>query len=480
MKKVLNRIGMNGWTILLGCLCVVSSILVTGCSNDDEQSNRKQYIIQLTEERNVVDFLLKNSTYGIEPGTYLEKNKAILETVIAEIDDFVTRLNNGEDTDRQTVDALVAKVEEAMKKFKESVNIDVTEEQRNLQPLKNKLLELQNILETSTYGTEPGTYPESGKDILNAAIQELTDLIDKVYSGSVTLTSVMMEETIQKVDADINSFRGMEIEVEKFYNLAVDGNGGGYIDFGYHKEYADFGDKEHAAMTIELWVKIDAYCSSLFEDNSTYLSACNDAPWGGWRIQSRYHKGGSDDMIRTSLAYDKDGRIELWEPSYNGPLLGYQTWMHYAAVYAEDGLPGEDQDERFRMYYNGEKKGSGIRLGQDVRRWAYKADGYNQAQIPMTAFCRLRANKTRMEYFSGSIKYMRIWKKARTADEIRVSAEGNHAVDPNDPNLVCAWDFVVSKKDLDVTKTEFKDLTGKYTATLKGATKNFTWKLINN
>lgn len=29
----------------------------------------------------------------------------------------------------------------------------------------------------------------------------------------------------------------------------------------------------------------------------------------------------------------------------------------------------------------------------------------------MTAFCRLKADGTRMEYFKGSIKYMRIWKK---------------------------------------------------------------------
>ena len=61
---------------------------------------------------------------------------------------------------------------------------------------------------------------------------------------------------------------------------------------------------------------------------------------------------------------------------------------------------------------------------------------------------------------------MRIWKKARTADEIRASAEGNCTIDPTDPNLVCAWDFVISKTDLDMTKTEFKDLTGRYTALL--------------
>lgn len=480
MKKVLNRIGMNGWAILLGCLCMVSCVLLAGCSDDDGQDNRKQYITQLTEERNVVDYLLKNSTYGTEPGTYPEKSKTILETAIAEIDDFISRLNNGEAADRQTVDALVEKTEEAMKKFKDSVILDVSEEQRNLQQLKNKLSELQNILDTSVYGTEPGTYPESSKSILNEAIRELTALIDEVASGSVTLTNVMVEEAIQKADTEIDLFRETQIETETFYNLAVDGNNGGYIDFGYHKEFADFGDKQHAALTIELWVKIDEYCTKQHEDNSTYLAACNDGPWGGWRVYSRFHTGGNDDLIRATIAYDKAGQVDLWEPSYGSPLLGYQTWMHYAIVYAEDGVPGEDQDERFRMFYNGEKKGRSIRLGQDVRHWAYTADAYHQAQIPMTAFCRLKADGTRMEYFSGSIKYMRIWKKARTADEIKASAEGNYTVDPADPNLVCAWDFVIPETELDMTKTEFKDLTGKYTAVLKGGAENFTWKPVGN
>ncbi|WP_083589250.1 DUF4972 domain-containing protein [Bacteroides congonensis] len=479
MKKVLNRIGMNGWTILLSCLWLFSCILLSGCSDDDEKDNREQYITQLTEERNVVDYLLGNSIYGTEPGTYPEKSKTILETVMAEIDDLVSRLNHGETIDRQTVDVLVEKAEEAMKKFKDSVILDVSEEQRNLQQLKNKLSELQNILETSTYGTEPGTYPESSKSILNAAIQELADLIDQVSLGNVTLTKTMVEEAIQKADTEIDSFRETQIETETFYNLVVDGNNGGYIDFGYHKEFADFGETQHAALTIELWVRIDEYCTKEHEDNSTYLAACNDEPWGGWRIYSRFHTGGNDDLIRATIPLDKDGKIGIEEPYYRAPLLGYQTWMHYAIVYAEDGVPGEDQDERFRMFYNGEKKGHSIRIGQDVRRWVYTTDSYHQAQIPMTAFCRLKADGTRMEYFSGSIKYMRIWKKARTADEIKVSAEGNCTVDPADPNLVCAWDFVISKADLDMTKTEFKDLTGRYTAVFKGGAENFTWKPVN-
>ena len=39
---------------------------------------------------------------------------------------------------------------------------------------------LNYLLKNSTYGTAPGTYPETGKDILNAAIAELDALITRV------------------------------------------------------------------------------------------------------------------------------------------------------------------------------------------------------------------------------------------------------------------------------------------------------------
>ena len=38
---------------------------------------------------------------------------------------------------------------------------------------------LNYLLKNSTYGTAPGTYPETGKDILNAAITELDALITR-------------------------------------------------------------------------------------------------------------------------------------------------------------------------------------------------------------------------------------------------------------------------------------------------------------
>ena len=471
---------MNGLVIVVvSCICGFSSLMFSGCSDKDVEDNNRQYIMQLNEERSVIEYLMEDAIYGTVPGTFPKASKVILETMIAEIFEFIDKLNAGEHTDQQVVNAFIEKAEGAVKKFKDSVIVDVSQEERNLQQLKNKMSELQNLLVNSVYGDVPGTYPEESKTILEIAIQELEILINGVTSGEiVSLTNEMVIEAIQKADGSVDDFRDTEIKKETIYNLYVDGNQGGYIDFGYKQEFADFGANQHAAFTIELWVKIDEYCNKPGEDNSTYLAASNDSPWGGWRIYSRYHNGNQDDVIRTTIAYKKDAdkqNVDLWEPLYRSPLLGYQKWMHFAVVYAEDGVPGEDQDERFRMFYNGDKKGESIRLGQDVRQWSYSSTSYTNARIPMTAFCRLREDGSRVEYFSGFIKYMRIWKKARTADEIKKAAQGDYSIDSSDPNLVCAWDFVVSEKNLNKEQLEFTDLTGRHTATLKGS---YSWKPI--
>ncbi|MBD8388697.1 DUF4972 domain-containing protein [Dysgonomonas sp. BGC7] len=455
-------------------ICCILSISYS-CS-DDDKTNNTIYISQLEAKRGEVQYILDNSEYGTVLGTYPEKSKSILETAIADLNMFIDKLVKNENTNQEEVNVALIKADTALKEFKNSIMVNVSEEERSLQRLKNTVIELETLLTTSVYGDEAGTYPQESKSILTNVIGELKTLIDNVVLGQVQLIDEMATEAIRRANDAIDSFQDTKHKEEVIYNLYVDGNKGGYIDFGYKEEFANFGTNQHAAFTIELWVRIDEYCNNPYEDNSTYLSACNDSPWGGWRVYSRYHNGDNNDLIRASITYSDNGNIKLWEPNYGAPRLGYQKWMHFAIVYAEDGLPNEDQDERFRMYYNGERKGESIRLGQDVRHWAYNYANYKNAKIPMTAFCRLKENGDRMEYFSGSIKYMRIWKSAKTSDEIKKSSQGDNAVNPNDPNLVCAWDFVASSKDLKQEEVKIKDITGRHTATLKGA---FSWKPID-
>lgn len=473
MKKTMKQ-----FSLLLTLLCCMFNATFYSCSDDDKTDN-SLYVSQLNAKKGEVEYLLQNSEYGTAPGTYPEFSKTILENSIKELNTLISKLDEGENTSQETVNTWLAKADAAMKDFKDTVLVDVPEDQRNLQQLKNKRTELEILLGTSDYGTTPGTYPEESKGILNTAIVDLNTLIDGVISGTIgELTKEMTDSAIKTANEAIEAFQNTQNLEDKIYNLYVDGNNGGYIDFGYHQEFANFGTNQNAAFSVELWIKIDEYCNAGGEDNSTYLSACSDNPWGGWRVQARFHNGNDGDLIRVSLPLDKtaDGQgISLEEPNYGIAKAGYKKWMHYGFVYSENGVPGEDLDERFRMFYNGEKKGGSIRIGQEKRIWTYTYNSFINDRIPMTAFCRMTANGDRLEYFSGSIKYIRIWKTARTSSDFAKSASGDVTVDTNDPNLVCAWDFVVSSADLDPDKTEFKDLTGKYTATIKGA---HSWKEV--
>lgn len=73
---------------------------------------------------------------------------------------------------------------------------------------------LNYLLKNSTYGTAPGTYPESGKDVLNAAIAELDALIERVEGGE-ELDETTLEAAVAKVNKAIDEFKN-----SKYYNLS--------------------------------------------------------------------------------------------------------------------------------------------------------------------------------------------------------------------------------------------------------------------
>ena len=70
------------------------------------------------------------------------------------------------------------------------------------------------LLKNSTYGTAPGTYPETGKDVLNAAIAELDALIERVEGGE-ELDETTLEAAVAKVNKAIDEFKN-----SKYYNLS--------------------------------------------------------------------------------------------------------------------------------------------------------------------------------------------------------------------------------------------------------------------
>ena len=89
----------------------------------------------------------------------------------------------------------------------------------------------------------------------------------------------------------------------------------------------------------------------------------------------------------------------------------------------------------------------------------------------MTGFCSLDDDGNRHEAFSGYIKKIRIWKTNRSEDQVRNDYLGlSTDVTADNPDLVAAWDF--EQKGNKPTATDFKDLTGRHNASLKGS---FKW-----
>ena len=81
---------------------------------------------------------------------------------------------------------------------------------------------LNYLLKNSTYGTAPGTYPETGKDILNAAITELDALITRVEAGE-ELDETTLETAVAKVIKRLTSLKIQNITIclRKHSNISI-------------------------------------------------------------------------------------------------------------------------------------------------------------------------------------------------------------------------------------------------------------------
>ena len=172
------------------------------------------------------------------------------------------------------------------------------------------------------------------------------------------------------------------------------------------------------------------------------------------------------------LSGGEQQRTALARAIVNNPK---DKWTHFAFAVADNGVPGFDPPQEHTkscVFVNGSQSGEVIRVGEAWR--TYINNGCIEEKMPMTAFCRLNTDKTtREEYFSGYIKYMRIWKGIRSRDDLRLSAMGQVDVDPNDPNLVAAWDFEVLGAQ--PSGTTITDITGRHVATLKGPEGTYQW-----
>ena len=114
----------NKWregAMLLSFLLISSLAgIFTACDDIEDEYITDTQLSILRESRTSLNYLLKNSTYGTAPGTYPETGKDILNAAITELDALITRVEAGEELDETTLEAAVAKVNQAIDEFKNS------------------------------------------------------------------------------------------------------------------------------------------------------------------------------------------------------------------------------------------------------------------------------------------------------------------------------------------------------------------------
>ena len=163
----------NKWregAMLLSFLLISSLAgIFTACDDIEDEYITDTQLSILQESRTSLNYLLKNSTYGTAPGTYPETGKDILNAAITELDALITRVEAGEELDETTLEAAVAKVNQAIDEFKNSKYYNLSPEaQQYINNLLAKADEILAIVNDETkWGNHQGQYPVENKSVLS-------------------------------------------------------------------------------------------------------------------------------------------------------------------------------------------------------------------------------------------------------------------------------------------------------------------------
>lgn len=476
MKALINRsLGSMRMTKLFYLILGICFVMACNSDTKDQVFITDTNLSILQTHRDNLEALLNSSKYGTAPGTYPEASKDILTGEINKLDEVIGNLKSGGSISKEELEQQVTSVNTIIDQFKDSRLYNLSPQAQQFATLlKAKAKEFDNLLkDDSKWGNHKGQYPVESKEYLETAINSLNTIVENILSGSINnMTQALYDDAIQSADKAMQNVEATKWQEDNIvWNLFVDGNNGGYIDFGYSPDYVQFGADGQQAFTIELWVNVSEYCNEPGQDNSTFLSTMTKQDyWSGWRAQDR-KKG----LLRTMVAHWEDdgpSNAKEWEPGWKkADNWTMNRWTHYAFLFRDQGLPGFDTPTDVKCYsmVDGQREGEIIRVGEPWR--TYIEDNSVKYQVHMTGFCSLDNDGNRQEGVSGYIKKIRIWKTNRTEDQVRNDyLDISTDVTADNPDLVAAWDF--EQRGDKPTATEFKDLTGRHTATLKG---NFKW-----
>lgn len=328
-----------------------------------------------------------------------------------------------------------------------------------IEKLGMSLNQLQSLRDSSVYGDQKGMYPLESKNILEGAITNVSTVIISIYNGSNKNPSDSeINGTITSANDSIGKFKStIRTENLKYdAELFVDGNNGGYIDFGKSVNFSKFGDPGNQAFTVCLWVKLEqtsgfgCIVSTYEEDDSA-----NPRYRKGWMINHF-----NNDFMRMSYGLND---YNLWEPGSGFKDTG--VWLHVAAVYNDKGVDGEYNNGNptiVKLYFNGNLVATVNNNNPSVY--------YNNAadlNASMTGFVQFDKNGNKNRAATGYIKDFYVWNSAKNQSEIQKIMNDENYVSGKESDLVCGWNFNKTVDD----NQNIKDLTGRYTAKLIGTYK---------
>lgn len=244
--------------------------------------------------------------------------------------------------------------------------------------------------------------------------------------------------------------------------LLVNGKNGGYIDFGVHPKFSNFGVDGAQQFTVEFWTKITDMSGFVFLLST--LSETNDGEGNlsrsGWNIN--VHSGN----LRPTFIL---GGVELLEPSH--PFSTLNQWVHMALVTNEAGVDGENDGAGnpiiTKMYVNG------VEVLRSINIHPGKTLTPAAANIPLYAFIGASADGTPQtdKGMNGYMKHMHIWNTAKSAADINAIKDNPSSVTGSEVDLVCGWAFDTTVAD----NNNIIDITGQYSAKVVG---DFTWQVL--
>ena len=240
MKQLINKWGESMLLSLLMALCLTWTF--TACSDDKDNEYISDTQLSILEDnRTSLSYLLKNSTFGTAPGTFPEASKEILNNAIAELDQLITKVKGGEMFDEATFEATIAKVNQAIDEFKNSKYYNLSPEaQKFISDLMAKADELREMIANEAlWGNHQGQYPVEGKATLESAAEDLESLADRIKTSAITdMTQEIYDDAIAAADKKLQEVENSAWPEDNLvWNLFVDGNKGGYIDFGLRRRW---------------------------------------------------------------------------------------------------------------------------------------------------------------------------------------------------------------------------------------------------